>query len=165
MHFTFDELACKCGKPYPHEWRDQRGRETLLTAHNIRDEYGSALKCISGYRCEECNADARARSISKLMRGGLTRAEAEQKTGVAKDSQHMYGRAMDIRPAGMPKLELWTHEHFARVTNLWLMTHAMHGDGQLPLLGGLGRYKTWVHIDTRPERRGRKLARWSHGIV
>lgn len=64
-------------------------------------------------------------------------------------SQHPLGRALDIRhPVLTP------HELHATILEL-------HRDGRLPLLGGLGRYPTFTHIDVRPiPFASRHLAQW-----
>ena len=68
--------------------------------------------------------------------------------GGAKLSQHVQGRALDITHASLRPLEL-----FAAIREL-------QRGGKLPLLGGLGSYSTFVHIDVRPKVGGR-LSVWS----
>jgi zinc D-Ala-D-Ala carboxypeptidase len=66
-----------------------------------------------------------------------------QSIGGARGSQHCEGRALDLRPpAGVP-----IGEFYRRI--------AEHADAWGVV--GLGRYRTFVHVDIRPGRR----ARWS----
>lgn len=59
--------------------------------------------------------------------------------GAASHSQHVEGRAVDIHHATMPPEEVWvTLRRAAR-------------EGKLPFLGGMGIYRTFVHIDVRPK--------------
>lgn len=62
-------------------------------------------------------------------------------------SQHCWGRAADITTAGIPP------------TRLARIILDMYNADDIPLLGGLGTYKTFVHVDIRPKRNNR-LARW-----
>jgi hypothetical protein len=112
------------GTPYPEEWADRRA-ELLAIAQSIEDAWGSPLHYVSGYRPPAYNA----------------------KIGGAKQSQHMFGRAIDFQPEGDP----------ARSPELHAFILAMQKRGELPTLGGLGAYPKWVHIDTRPHTR---LVRW-----
>lgn len=68
--------------------------------------------------------------------------------GGARASQHVQGRALDIVHSKLTPIEV----HRA----LRELQHA----GKLPLLGGLGDYPTFVHIDIRPKINGR-LSVWS----
>jgi uncharacterized protein YcbK (DUF882 family) len=62
------------------------------------------------------------------------------KVGGAKNSKHVTGEAADIRVEGIPPAHVhyWASRYFSS--------------------GGIGLYKTWVHVDCRPTR-----ARWGRG--
>ena len=111
-----------------HGLRDWRNNETthmdpqlMLLISQVRDKLGIApqakIDLISGYRSPQTNAGLRAR-------GG-------EHTGVATKSQHMLGKATDIR---MPNVSL---------QNLHLAALSMQG-------GGVGYYPKdgFVHMDT-----------------
>ena len=89
----------------------------------IREHFGKAVVITSGYRTAAHNA----------------------KVGGAKFSQHLYGRAADIRVQG------------ASVEDV-----AAYAERLMPDWGGVGRYPVkagratgWVHVDTRADK-----ARW-----
>jgi uncharacterized protein YcbK (DUF882 family) len=67
--------------------------------------------------------------------------------GGATMSQHVQGRALDFRHRRLAPREV-----FARLLDLQKI-------GALPLLGGLGSYGTFTHMDVRPKVGGR-LATW-----
>ena len=90
----------------------------------IREHFGKAVVITSGYRTAAHN-----RSV-----------------GGAAYSQHLYGRAADIRVQGIPVEQL-----------------AAYAETCLPGTGGIGRYPPragravgWVHVDTRPAK-----SRWT----
>lgn len=70
------------------------------------------------------------------------------KVGGVPGSQHVQGRALDLQHPQLTPRDF--HDAILR----------LYRAGQLPLLGGLGSYPTFVHIDVRP-RLGNRLARWS----
>lgn len=75
-----------------------------------------------------------------------TRAHNRRIKG-ADNSQHLHGRALDLLPpAGMTVDECY--ERIAALASV---------DARI---GGLGRYKTFVHVDIRPRTAGRLVA-WS----
>lgn len=84
----------------------------------IREHFGKAVTITSGYRTAAHN----------------------KAVGGAPYSQHCYGRAADIRVAGVPVEQL-----------------AAYAETLLPGTGGIGRYPAkagraagWVHVDVRP---------------
>ena len=90
----------------------------------IREHFGKPVTITSGYRTAAHN-----RSV-----------------GGAAYSQHLYGRAADIRVQGIPVEQL-----------------AAYAETCLPGTGGIGRYPPragravgWVHVDTRPAK-----SRWT----
>lgn len=130
-HFSSREFDCHDGTLYPAEWVQDRLVPLCAVLEAIRAAMGKPVIVVSGYRSPAYNA-ARARNSS----------------GVAKDSQHLHGRAADIRVAGVPSAEV----HAAVL--------ALVKAGQLPKLGGLGIYRGWVHVDVREKVDGH-LARWT----
>jgi uncharacterized protein YcbK (DUF882 family) len=68
--------------------------------------------------------------------------------GGALKSTHLTAEGADIRPL-----------RFADVDEFIALIDAMHGRGELPALGGLGKYKGWAHVDLRQSSDGH-LRRW-----
>ena len=90
----------------------------------IREHFGKPITITSGYRTATHN----------------------KSVGGAAYSQHLYGRAADIRVQGIPVEQL-----------------AAYAETCLPGTGGIGRYPPragravgWVHVDTRPAK-----SRWT----
>jgi uncharacterized protein YcbK (DUF882 family) len=77
---------------------------------------------------------------------GYRSPEHNARVNGALNSQHTAGRAADIRVADLSAAAL-----HARILEL-------HDQGALPRLGGLGAYRSWVHVDVR---QGTRLARWT----
>lgn len=128
-HFDDVEFACHDGTPYPAEWVQERLLPLCTDLEIIRADVNAPILILSGYRSPAYN-EARRRNSA----------------GVAKDSQHIHGRAADIRVRDLPSDEL--HAAILR----------LHREGKLPAIGGLGLYRGWVHVDVRP---GDRLARWN----
>ena len=80
----------------------------------IRDHFGVSVHINSAVRCPDHN---------KRVKGG-------------KNSQHLLGRAFDIRVEGV------SPDDVAR----WIDEQMFHGN---MLMGGLGRYNTFTHVDFR----------------
>lgn len=128
-HFDVGDFACHDGTPYPAEWVDGRLAPLLDTLETLRARWGGPLVVLSGYRTPEYNT----------------------RIGGAKHSQHMEGRAADIRPiASSPE----------RVAALHTLAFGMANLGFLPRLGGLGVYPGWIHVDTREQVPAGHIARW-----
>ena len=90
----------------------------------IREHFGKAVMITSGYRTPEHNAEV----------------------GGSKSSQHLLGRAADIRVAGVSVEDV-----------------AAYAESLMPDWGGVGRYPVkagratgWVHVDTRATK-----SRWT----
>lgn len=140
-HFSIDEFRCHDGTEYPPEWVEDRLAVLCRVLDAIRDSWGGPLTVVSGYRTSAFNqalADA-----SAARNGGVS--------GVAKDSQHVQGRAADIRPAN-PTPE--------RVTMLHERIKELFADGRIQDMGGLGVYPGWCHVDVREKTNGH-LATWT----
>jgi uncharacterized protein YcbK (DUF882 family) len=131
-NFSLHEFACQDGTPYPQEWITDRLRVICAGLEVVREAWGGPLRVISGFRTVEYN-EARRR----------------QSAGVAKNSQHIYGRAADVAPLFATPSE---------VDRLHRLTLSLYRDGKLPMLGGLGIYPGWIHFDIRPNTG--HLAQW-----
>ena len=105
-HFSNIEFQCKCGV-CEAQWFDPALFELL---EKLRRGLGDApITITSGYRCEKHNAAV----------------------GGSKNSQHLYGKAADIKVKGVNPREV---AQIARTLGF----------------GGIGVYSSWVHVDTRP---------------
>ena len=98
--------------------------ELVVLLQCIREHFGKPVTITSGYRTAAHN----------------------KSVGGAAYSQHLYGRAADIRVQGIPVEQL-----------------AAYAETCLPGTGGIGRYPPragravgWVHVDTRPAK-----SRWT----
>lgn len=116
--FKVRELRCKDGT-------DTVMVDEALTVvlQCIREHFGKPVTITSGYRTAAHNAAV----------------------GGAKSSQHLYGRAVDIRVQGVSVEDV-----------------AAYAESLMPDWGGVGRYPVkagraagWVHVDTRADK-----ARW-----
>ena len=117
-HFCVREFRCKDGS-------DPVFIDTALAEllERIREHFGKPVTITSAYRTPAHNA----------------------KAGGAKFSQHLYGRAADIRVQGVS-----------------VEAVAAYAESLMPDRGGVGRYPVkagraagWVHVDTRADK-----ARW-----
>lgn len=136
-YFSVDEFRCHSGEAYPAAWVDDRLSRLCSVLDAIRDAWEAPLHIVSGYRSPAFNA---ALAASSAARNGVS--------GVAQNSQHVQGRAADIRPLA-PSVE--------RVSQLHAMVRRLYEEGKIPPLGGLGLYPGWIHVDVRA---GDHLATW-----
>lgn len=104
-HFKLREFKCKCGQ-CTHTTVDDN---LLQLLENIRSHFGKPVVINSGYRCPSWNTAV----------GGSSK------------SQHMLGKAADIRIKGVAPKAIYD---YCRT----IMPH-----------GGLGLYPTFVHVDVR----------------
>ena len=72
------------------------------------------------------------------------------RVGGAKGSYHVTGEAADIRPVDV-----------LRVDPLRGLIEDMVREGELPDLGGIGAYRSWVHVDIRRKKADGHIARWA----
>lgn len=126
-HFAASEFACHDGSSYPQDWIETRLKPLCEALEIIRADVGQPVQILSGYRTAKYNV-------------GLS--------GSAKDSQHMYGRAADIKVKGLDSRAL--HDRILK----------LYKDGKIQI-GGLGSYPGWVHVDIRHNSDGR-LRRWRY---
>jgi len=131
-HLTWTELACKDGSAYPLEWRDTRGRELGRMFEAIRAIYRRPITVGSAYRTVEHN---------RLIGG-------------ARNSQHVQGRALDLYPPRGVSVTVFA----AAIRDL---ADAMVSEGD-DLIGGIGYYPTFVHVDTRGVIGDRLIVWWGH---
>lgn len=110
-NFYRREFACKCGCGL-----DSIEMETVEVLQAVRDHFGVPVSITSGLRCKAHNA----------------------RVGGAPRSQHLTGRAADIKVHGV----------MPRAVYEWLVS-------EYPGRYGVGLYSTFVHVDTRPG-----AARW-----
>lgn len=126
-NLSWKELACHDGTPYPRKFIDD-GRVYRLAQsfEDIRSLCGNhPITILSAYRTPEWN----------------------KKIGGAKFSQHVQGRALDLKPPiGYNVKEFY---------NLIRANCADFG------INGIGLYVTFVHIDIRPSSR---LVVWSSAV-
>jgi len=80
-----------------------------------------------------------------ILSGYRTAAYSSRLEGAASHSQHVEGRALDLSHPTLTSREV----HGMILAAL----------GELPMLGGLGLYRTFVHVDVRPRLTGR-VAQW-----
>ena len=133
-------MTCRDGTPYPEAWAIRLG-VLFAELDTIREAWGGPLRIVSGYRTEEHNS----------------------KISGAERSQHVMGRAVDLRPA-RPGLRA------SDIHDLHKMVIRLLGEGKLPAVGGVGVYPWvkkgdaltpgWVHVDIRPRPSNGHIARW-----
>lgn len=123
-HLSWLELACHNGTIYPLNWRMTRAMELAWEFEAIRTLCGDRpIRVLSGYRTKDYNT----------------------KIGGAQFSQHVQGRALDLKPPA--KMTLANFESVIR-------SQAQRPESKLK---GLGIYPTFLHIDVRPST---KLVVW-----
>jgi uncharacterized protein YcbK (DUF882 family) len=136
-YFSLEEFRCHSGEPYPAAWVADRWKALTDALDSIRDAWDGPLIVVCGYRTAAYN-EALAKA-SAARNGGTS--------GVALNSQHVQGRAADVRPAA-PTVE--------RVAELHRLTRDLYDRGVIRI-GGLGKYVGWIHVDVRASER---LATW-----
>jgi len=138
-YFSPEEMTCRDGTPYPDAWAIRLG-VLFVELDTIRQAYGGPLQVVSGYRTEEYN---------RARRG-------------AERSQHVMGRAVDLRPVGAKSAE--------EIHKLHNLVNKLLSEARLPAIGGVGVYPWvkrgdvlvpgWVHVDIRPRPSSGHIARW-----
>ncbi len=115
-HLSWTELACKDGTPYPLTWT-ARARQLAAVFDAIRTAVGGkSIAVLSAYRSPAHNL----------------------RVGGARHSQHVEGRALDLRPPTGFDVDTF----YDLVLRL--------AQSSTPQIRGIGKYKTFVHVDIRP---------------
>jgi len=112
---VFDDLACKCGCGY-----NESRMELLIVLLDLATHFGAMLDFSSGCRCKKHN----------------------KKEGGATFSQHLYGRAADVKLLYSP----------GQIDPADVADYLQY---KYPDKYGIGRYAGFTHIDVR-----KKKARW-----
>lgn len=129
-HFTADELDSHHAPEWPDRWPENypmptgmiaNMAETLLLADRIREKWGSPVGVVSGYRNPVYN---------DVLRHG-----DNEHTG-SEDSQHLYGRALDLQPVN-GKIDAF-RTHCLRIVKRY------RTQGHIT---GIGFYRSFVHVD------------------
>jgi uncharacterized protein YcbK (DUF882 family) len=118
-NFNLSEFQCKCGCKMPADV-EENIKELADNLQVLRDVIGR-IDLTNAYRCKEHNADV----------GGAT------------DSQHIKGKAADIKSSTLNPSEI------ASVVDDLMKIEWFK-------IGGIGIYNTFTHVDIRGVR-----ARWS----
>lgn len=107
-------------------------RPLCVALEALRLRAGTPLIVLSGYRSKALNNALYLRSFKNGKPTGK----------VAKDSQHLYGRAADVCSRTVDAVELFNN------------VRRLIDEGQLPQVGGVGLYKksNFVHVDVRPHK-------------
>lgn len=131
-HLSWEELACHdaAKTPYPTKWRSARAMPLAAAFEAIRAVWGLPIRVTSGYRTPRYNAQV----------------------GGAERSQHMEGRALDVKPPdGVTLFDFWD--------TILAMAERLGIGGvgfASPAKGG------FVHLDMRPRRRGERVVAWRY---
>lgn len=131
-HLSYDELACHDSDRTPYPLK---WRDTRLPA--LAWTFESLRQWLGN-------------KPLIIISGYRTEEYNRTVTRAAMDSQHVQGRALDIAlPKGMDIAE------FHKKANAWKESRVS------PYLGGIGYYKSFIHIDVRPQH----IATWGayHG--
>jgi uncharacterized protein YcbK (DUF882 family) len=118
-NFNLNEFNSKCGRPMPANVRANI-IELAKNLQVLRDEVNRPISITSGYRSPERNAKIKG----------------------AKNSQHLYGTAVDMNVQGM------TPRQVAVILERLIYENKIKE-------GGIGIYPSWVHYDIRGTK-----ARW-----
>ena len=115
-----------------------------------------ACKCGCGF----CEPDIRLIDALNVIRGklgapiavtsGCRCKEHNKSVGGSADSAHLRGTAADIISKGILPVRIWD------------LTRSLYHAGRLPELSGLGRYKTFIHVDVDDKLRkeNKTLRQW-----
>lgn len=114
-YFTREEFRCKCGGKYCNGFPVEPEEALVRALDKIRERLGIPITISSGIRCATHNANE----------GGVA------------NSQHMYGRAADLRANVSPE------------------TMKAAAEAVMGSTGGIGLYNWGIHVDTG------KYSRWN----
>lgn len=142
------EFACHDGTPYPEEFTD-RWIDLRDLCDGAREIHGGPLLVISGYRTPDYNADLFAADQGRGAHG------------VASSSQHIEGRAADLRSPVALATSVYSELIIAYEQDRIITTVDGRQRRFRELLGGIGVYphSNWVHIDGLQATDGH-LRRW-----
>lgn len=137
-HLSEEELACRHdGTPYPFDTVDEDTNDGRTWRDTRATPLGALFEAIrSGCGDESITVDSAFRTIAydtKLYEADAGRGNVATPQG----SQHPKGRALDLVHTSLRPLAF-----FNRILQLYEM-------GVLPLLGGIGLYPSFVHVDVR----------------
>jgi uncharacterized protein YcbK (DUF882 family) len=118
-NFRLEEFNSKCGRPMPNDVI-KNITEVAQNLQVLRDEVKRPISITSGYRSPQHNAKVKG----------------------AKNSQHVFGKAVDLKVQGMTPKEVAP------------IIERLISEGKMKQ-GGIGIYPSWVHYDIRGTR-----ARW-----
>ncbi len=130
--FHPSEFNSHDGESYPVAWAD-RLAALCSQLDVIRGDWGGPLRIVSGYRSPVWNA----------------------RVGGAQASQHMQGLAADIAPM------VSAGAMHASCVDLHARIWRLIAEGRLPLIGGVGAYTHWAHVDIRPKPHDGHIAKWN----
>ena len=125
-HFTWKEFKCHNGTDVP----DNLKPNVIKLCNNLetlRSYINKPINIVSGYRTKDYNNNLRGKSHN-----------------VAQSSQHIQGKAADIKVDGI------TQEYLRDIIILLIKDKKM-------INGGIGIYNGWIHYDIRS-----KPARWDN---
>lgn len=122
-HVRWSELRCADAMQteYPADYRDDRLPILLREFEHVRLAFAARV----------------GRELPLIIQSGYRTEVWNRHEDGAKHSQHVQGRALDIRPADV-SLVPDLYAAALQVAKSW------------GVIRGLGRYASWVHLDTRP---------------
>lgn len=152
-HFDSDEMACRDGTPYPLQQVDEldaEGRTWRVTRLEPLFDTLEIIRAAAGAGAITIDSGFRTLAYDQLL---YERSKKDGDVAPATSSQHPKGRAADIVHARLSPKQL-----HGLIMKLW-------DSDKLPLLGGLGLYATFVHVDVRlrPPGDPEHLAQWTGG--
>lgn len=111
-NFKKEEFKCNCGGKYCNGYPVNVDELLIAQLELLRTRFNKPIYITSGIRCKEWNKEV----------GGVS------------NSQHLKGKAVDIKIEGVNPKEV------------------QHEAGKVFSNGGVGSYKTFTHVDTRKGR-------------
>lgn len=119
-HFSFSEVACKCGGRYPSCPRVWMTRETFSAMEAYRARKGSGFRPVSGCRCPGHNRRVGGASQSQHLRGNAfdPPAEVDKDTvrswhiasGIGYDRSSDRVAHLDVRAGSRSRPTTWVYQ-------------------------------------------------------